>query len=143
MSTPDDLSDLLCAARKFAEKTKRDAARNHAFVVAQLKARVIALEDQVTTLESALGLDFWGDPEWGLTATEHRLLALLVRHKIMTFDLAMTTLYADRPNPPTDRIITVYICKLREKMSIRIVALRGLGYSLSHEDRAALLERAA
>jgi hypothetical protein len=77
-----------------------------------------------------------------LTATEWRLLEILWRRRrgdAVTRDSLMTLLYGDRlDDPPEDKIIDVWICRLRAKLDPTPYAIRthwGDGYRfLEHKD---------
>lgn len=97
-----------------------------------------ALRDRVEVLEMALGLTYEAPVGWGLTATESRLLGLLIKIKVATRDRLMTALYAHTDNPPDDGILQVYISRIRRKTGVEILAQRGIGYMLSRADLAKL-----
>ncbi|MGI2031961.1 winged helix-turn-helix domain-containing protein [Rhizobium panacihumi] len=85
--------------------------------------------------------------ELGLTKTEAEVLRILVakRGQVVTKDSLLTLLYMSRPDEaPEEKIIDVYVCKLRAKLpeTCQIKTRHGSGYQFigQHED---LFERAA
>ena len=53
----------------------------------------------------------------------------------------MCALYGDDPDPPCERIVKVFVCKLRRKLAphgFTIVTRRGYGLTIPREQRARL-----
>lgn len=81
-----------------------------------------------------------------LTNQESKLLGLLAERakygQSVTKDMALRALYFERPDAdlPEEKIVDVFICKLRKKLppTIRIETNRGNGYFLSGESRLML-----
>lgn len=101
------------------------------------------LRERVAELEAVLGVRFEAPVVMGLTGAESRLLGVLMKRDLVTKDAAMTALYVDRANdPPHDKIIDVFICKMRRKLDpygVRIETLWGRGYRLPAKSREALV----
>lgn len=99
------------------------------------REEIETLRERVRQLEALLLPADTGVPsEWGLTRTEARLFVHLTSRQIATIDTIMTALYGNRSgDEPDDRIVAVYLCKLRKKLSrygVVIECIWGLGYSL-------------
>lgn len=76
----------------------------------------------------------------GLTKHEAQILAALYARPRMSKAGLMLALYGDDPNGgPEEKIIDVYVCKLRAKMAEgSIETVWGFGYKLTHQARVAL-----
>ena len=104
------------------------------------------LRAQVRQLQDALGIGLHWPPEWRLSPRETAVLGVLVSREIATCDALMCALYGDRSDPPCDKIVRVYIYKLRRKLAPRgftIVTRRGQGVAIPAEQRAQLRELAS
>lgn len=60
---------------------------------------------------------------------------------LVTRSALMDALYGDDLDAPADKIIDVWMSKLRSKLDIEITCIWGKGYALPPESRAALDER--
>lgn len=104
-----------------------------------LKAENKRLSDRVRLLEHALGFDLEVPREWRLTRCEAAVFGLLYRRKgTVSRDAVMTVLYGDRPDPPSDKIVNIFIWKLRRKLDpfgIEIATRHGIGWELLPEAR--------
>lgn len=106
----------------------------------RLQERVEILEEENRQLKSALNGGEAALPDWfpHLTKLETTLFRTLIARRIVTREAAMLALYSDRPSPPMDKIIDVWIVKLRAKLSpmgIVIDTVWGQGWSLSTASR--------
>jgi DNA-binding response OmpR family regulator len=105
------------------------------------RAEFDALRDRVEMLEMALGLNYTAPTGYGLTATESRLLGILLATKIASRDRIMTALYAGTDDPPFHHVIPVFVKKIRQKTQrhgIEIKTIFNVGYMLTPESRAIL-----
>lgn len=80
---------------------------------------------------------------FGLTASEAKIMSLLVSRDFASRAQMMTAVMADRhadaDGQPEMKIIDVYVCKIRKKVApfgIEITSLWGRGYRLSPEMKA-------
>jgi DNA-binding response OmpR family regulator len=79
--------------------------------------------------------------EWGLTARETDLLALLAKREFWSYQALLNALYADEIDPPPHhKILTVWVCKIKRKLDAKQVPVTignvwGRGYTLSVEAR--------
>ena len=92
-------------------------------------------------MQDALGIGLRWPPEWNLSPRETALLCVLVSHELATRDAMMRGLYGDEPDPPCERIVKVFVCKLRRKLAphgFTIVTRRGYGFTIPTEQRARL-----
>ena len=72
----------------------------------QLEAALAGLAD------TALAMDL------GLTPVEYTIFRVLKTHRVVSREALMTALYSGRPqDPPDPKVIDVFICKLRKKLS--------------------------
>lgn len=98
------------------------------------------LRDRLAVLEDALGLGIVTPVEWRLTRTEMALFGALYRRGgVLSKIAALAAMYGGNPDDePSDRIVDVFICKLRKKLapfSITIETRRGLGWQMSTTGR--------
>ena len=104
-----------------------------------LEAENLSLKDRIAVLEDALGFSIVTPFEWRLTRTEMSLFGLLYRRKgCVSRDAAMTVLYGDRATPPSDKIVDIFILKIRRKLGpfgIEIATRHGIGWELLPEAR--------
>ncbi|MGE0289285.1 MAG: winged helix-turn-helix domain-containing protein [Bradyrhizobium sp.] len=98
------------------------------------------LRERVRQLEDVLGMSFDVPVEWGLTASEARLIGMLLRREIVSKENALLCLYQTRPDDMADpKIIDVFICKARKKLKpfgVEIRTVWGKGYLIDAETRA-------
>lgn len=109
--------------------------------MAALEAEIRRLREIVANYENALGADFGPHVALGLTATEARLVGLLVKHGSVTKDRIMSALYGLRSDveEPDIKIVDVLVCKARRKLAgfgIKIGTIWGQGYSMDEASRA-------
>ncbi len=126
-----------------AEKAEADARRAE-LETAEEKA---AFADMTERLMTAATADF--DSALKLTRSEKALLTILVDRadKLVTKETLALLLYQDRPDdPPNEKIVDVYICKIRPKLAgtgVSIVTEWGQGYRLEGDAAVLLRGRAA
>lgn len=98
------------------------------------------LRERVRELEDVLGMSIEVPIEWGLTASEARLIGMLLKREIVTKAGAHACLYEARLEGAVDpKIIDVFICKARKKLKafgIEIRTVWGKGYLIDPETRA-------
>jgi DNA-binding response OmpR family regulator len=98
------------------------------------------LIERIRQLEDEAGLNLEFHPRYNFTETEAAMLGLLVTYKgVITRERAYTFLYGMRADTPGERILDVYICRLRSKLGaegIHIGTSWGRGWYLDDEDRA-------
>lgn len=102
--------------------------------------RIRQLEDQVEVLKDALADRAVPLPEeWRLTAMEEAVFRVLLKHDVARLTAISAALYSDRPDPPDDNIIRVFIFRIRRKLKpfgITIARARHVGYALDDATRA-------
>ncbi len=102
------------------------------------------LRERVRQLEELLWISVEVPLLFGLSGKEGGLLNLLMSRPLLTKEQALDCLYFDRPNDtPELKIINVFICKLRRKLSkfgVTIDTAWGRGYSMSGESKAKVKE---
>jgi two-component system cell cycle response regulator CtrA len=97
------------------------------------------LRDHITELKDALGLTFDAPPALMLSPSEGAIFGMLLARGFITKESILTAMYAGRPDGddrPDPKIVDVYICKLRDKLSpheITIETKHGEGFFI---DRA-------
>ena len=99
------------------------------------RAEIDTLRERVRQLENILAPDDVHVPvEWRLTASEAKVFAHLTTREIATKQSLMLAMYSDRVEAePEIKIVDVFICKMRKKLSrfgVEIVTVWGSGYSL-------------
>lgn len=107
-----------------------------------LTARNEALQMRVEQLEAAMGMDLLPPVEWLLTATEARVLGVLMVRECATKDAIMAALYRDVNRDEAQiKIVDVFVCKIRSKLrrfGVEIQTRWGVGYYLTAETKAAI-----
>lgn len=105
----------------------------------------ISLEDaieRILQLEDATGMAFRSHPHHGFTEMEDMMLgSISTAPGVATKNRIYTLLYGMHADPPTQKIIDVYLCKIRKKLKwhdITIQTIWGRGYYMSPEDRLKL-----
>lgn len=95
----------------------------------ELRERVRALEEELRGGKNVVPTIL------GLTRREELLFALLMSRELVTKSGAMNEIYVvESENPPQQKIIDVFVCKLRAKLKpfdITIETLWGRGYCMS------------
>jgi two-component system, cell cycle response regulator CtrA len=97
------------------------------------------LRERLATLEALLmETDMPVPVEWRLTGSEARVFGVLVNKPVATKEAILTALYWDRATDeePDQKIIDVFVCKLRKKLApfgVEIATLWGRGWTL-HPD---------
>ncbi|WP_267355750.1 MULTISPECIES: helix-turn-helix domain-containing protein [unclassified Methylobacterium] len=111
--------------------------------VANLRERVDVLEEEVRQLRDAFEPSVAMPEAWKLTKSEARLLAALARTRggYLTKERILTALYGLEPDVDM-KIVDVYVCKLRRKLTdagsaIEIRTYHGIGFGLTAEGHAA------
>lgn len=105
--------------------------------VEALEAENERLTQRVDQLEAVIGISGVVLPmEWRLTASEARVMGVLLKRELATKDAIMAALYrADARDEAEIKIVDVFICKIRKKLKpfgVQIVTLWGQGYSVSN-----------
>lgn len=103
------------------------------------------LRERIAVLESELMETRSLPIEWRLTPQECRVFGVLVNRELATKSAIMTALYHDRADEAEEKIVDVFICKMRKKITpfdIEIRTVWGQGYSLDPELRARFRRRA-
>lgn len=105
-------------------------------LVALLQEEVSTLRERVRQLEQALAPDSIAVPlEWCLTAAEASVYRCLAARPWASKATLMVALYSDRADDgPDQKIVDVFICKLRKKLrpfGVGIATIWGQGYALS------------
>jgi two-component system cell cycle response regulator CtrA len=99
----------------------------------------VMLRERVAALEAEL-IEARPLPiEWQLTAQECRVFGTLVNRELATKSAIMTALYHDRDDEAEEKIVDVFICKIRKKLkrfNIEIKTVWGQGYCLPAAERA-------
>ena len=99
------------------------------------------LRAQVRQLRDALGVGLHWPPEWKLSRRETALLGVLVSRELATRDAMMCGLYGNEPDPLCERILRVFVYKLRRKLAphgFTILTRWGCGVAIPAEQRARL-----
>lgn len=101
------------------------------------RARIAFLEERIRQLEEALMPSTMRAPiEYQLTALEARVFAHLASRELGTKQSIMMALYSDRAEEPEIKIVDVFVCKMRRKLSkfgVRIETVWGQGYRLARQ----------
>lgn len=114
-----------------------------------LQARVNVLEREledanfkIQELEKEFAdTDWLPDPTLGLTGKEARLAQLLLKRNFATKEQILAYLYFDPDDRPDPKIVDVFVCKLRAKLSpfdIEIETHWGTGYAMNPTSTEAL-----
>lgn len=96
------------------------------------------LREKVAILEDALSGTRLLPLEWGLTGQESRVFGVLVNRELASKEAVMVSLYGDKPDAAMEKIVDVYICKIRKKLKpfgIDIQTVWGRGWVLPREIR--------
>lgn len=103
-------------------------------IIIDLQRELAILRERVRQLEEALVPNSVAVPlEFSLTAQEARVFAHLASRDLGTKQSIMMALYGDRPDEPEIKIVDVFVCKLRKKLSrfgVTIDTVWGQGYRL-------------
>ena len=75
-----------------------------------------SLSERVEALEMALGLDLPVPAEYGLTRREQEVFGMLQKVPVLRQDRAFLVLYGDRNDPPGEKLINVWMSKIRAKL---------------------------
>lgn len=107
-----------------------------------LRERNEELEELVIQLkgEMGLGTDLPASLPH-LTRYEADMLRLLIARRMVSRDAAMVAIYSDREEAPHEKIVDVWVCKLRAKLKpfpIEIITRWGQGWYLTDASRANL-----
>lgn len=101
--------------------------------------RIQQLEDQVEVLKDALADRVVPLPvEWPLSPMEEIVFRVMLKRDVARFAAISAALYSDRPDPPDEKIIHVFIFRIRRKLKpfgVVVTRVRHVGYSLDAETR--------
>lgn len=104
------------------------------------QTRIQQLEDQVEVLKDALADRAMPLPaEWPLSPMEEIVFRVLLKRDVARFAAISAALYSDRPDPPDDRIIHVFVYRIRQKLKpfgVTVYRVRHVGYALDEATRA-------
>lgn len=96
--------------------------------------------ERIHQLEEKAGLDFVTDPQFKFTGFEQVVLGILSSSaQVISKDRLYVLLYGMDSDPPNQRILDVWICKLRAKLTkldIKILTVWGRGWHVDPENRA-------
>jgi two-component system, cell cycle response regulator CtrA len=111
-----------------------------------LQAKNDRLRGRIDQLEAAMGLDYMPPMEWRLTQAEAKVMGCLLAREFCSKDTLMAALYRnDGRDEAEPKIVDVFICKIRKKVSpfgVIIHTSWGQGYYLDQASRATLKEAA-
>ena len=114
--------------------------------IARLRALLDEREEQIRQLQLSMRPKEWGPPiELRLTISEARILAVLYKGKGETVskERVYFALYNDKLDQPDLKIVDVYVCTARKKLSpydIHIETIWGKGYRLTPDSITVLKE---
>ena len=115
------------------------------FRVDRLQAENDVLREKLKALqEDFLGDDMIFPVEWRLTASEKRVLAVLIARIQVTKQQLLTALTRYEGEEPEIKIIDVFICRIRSKLAafgIVIETIWGVGYFIGQRQRLELRAR--
>lgn len=110
-------------------------------LIAMQQAEIERLRERVRQLEDALAPGGFDPPiEWSLTPKEAAMLSHLTTREIASKESLYGVLYSGSLEQPDIKIIDVFICKLRKKLSphgVEVKTVWGRGYSLVDRHRYA------
>lgn len=92
-----------------------------------------ALVARVAELEEQIGLSLKPPTVFGLSNKETAVLGILLANRYPRKETFMAALYSDRADAPHVKVIDVFVCKVRRKLSplgIEIKTLFGVGYEM-------------
>jgi two-component system, cell cycle response regulator CtrA len=106
----------------------------------QLLARIDELVETIRQLRKPVPPTHLLPHSWGLTPRERDLLAVLFMSRLTYThrDVLMEAMYADRDHEANEKIVDVWICKMRKKLKplgMKIESRRGLGYRIPEETK--------
>lgn len=97
------------------------------------------LIERILQLEEQGGVRFETHPRYGLTQYEQAMLGILVsRKEVVSKDQVYTLLYGMHDDPPEQKILDVWVCRLRQKLKpydITIHTVWGRGWFIDPEDK--------
>lgn len=99
--------------------------------------RIRQLEEELAGTKESWPLD------WGFTNSEKIIMTTLMRHDVATKENIYFTLYGHMADPPGSKVVDVFICKIRKRLSsigIQIQTLWGKGYAISLNDKEFIRE---
>jgi two-component system cell cycle response regulator CtrA len=104
------------------------------------QSRIQQLEDQVEVLKDALADRTVPLPDdWPLSPMEETVFRVMLKRDVARFAAIFAALYSDRPDPPDDKIIHVFIFRIRRKLKpfgVVVTRVRHVGYALDAVTRA-------
>jgi two-component system, cell cycle response regulator CtrA len=101
--------------------------------------------DRIRALEAQIPPPVAVPAAWGLTRMEGRVLEILMRREEVSRDAIMDALYGNNPDPPFEKVIDVYVTKIRRKVApfgVKVLSKWGFGYFISPEHRGRLRQLA-
>ncbi len=131
------MAHLSAAPRSAQDDTRDDLVR-------QLKEENEILRERVALFEREfMGAELVFPVEWGLTATEQRVLGVLINRPQATKAQIMMGIYrvTGGDDEADIRIVDVFVCKVRKKLQpfgITIRTLWGAGYAIDEVLRQSL-----
>ena len=102
-------------------------------VVKRLRDENEGLHEQVRQLKQVLTPPFIAPYEWHLTRYETQILSSLLSAKFISKERLLVSLYSHYNEPPSYRVLDVFMVKLRKKLSpfgVVIKTVWGRGYFL-------------
>lgn len=102
-------------------------------VVKRLRDENEELHEQIRQLEQVLRPPFIAPYEWHLTKYETKILSSLLSAKFISKERLLVSLYSHYNEPPSYRVLDVFMVKLRKKLSpfgVVIKTVWGRGYLL-------------
>lgn len=113
--------------------------------VAAIEAENETLRARIIDLEREFGFHNEVPLMFGLTASEAKVVSLLLQRDIASKTQILTAIMADRgaDDEPEIKIVDVYICKVRHKIKpfgVAIDTVWGRGYSLTTANKSKIRE---
>lgn len=118
--------------------------------IATLRRTVEDMEYRLRALEEGVG-DIAPLRKKGIPPSESLALACLMRRKSCSRSMLFAAIYGNRDDAPSNKILDVFICKLRKRLGLEIKNSRCSdnggpetgGYYLTESDQAKLAEMLA
>ena len=105
------------------------------------------LRERIVQLEELLGFRTLLPIEWRLTGKEAGLVGFLLTRPLASKADLMSALYSLRPDePPHEKIVDVFVCKVRKKLrpfGVEILTVWGQGYRIDKATRERLTAQLA
>ncbi len=107
--------------------------------LANLRESLLLAQSELRNAETTISIPI----DWGLTGFEHRMLYILLSNagRVMTKSVLMDMLYTHDNDVADTKILDVYACKIRKKLTTRGVGLEvntvwGRGWTIPKESAA-------